>query len=135
MDKTLLGISMLFFLAFVVFMTFMVFNDQLTTAARASNQSFSPQRSLVFGWPLNLKADGKERAEITVFIRDNEGDAVPNRIVSAQTTLGTLDKDTVQADANGKAVFTLTSTTPGLAELEAFVDNTPITTRISIQFQ
>lgn len=135
MDKTLLGLVALFFVAFAVFMTFFFFNDQITTAARASNQSVSPQRSLVFAWPLNVKADGKEKSTISVFVRDEDGRAVADKNVRLTSTLGQLSSQSARSDKLGKVEVTLTSAQPGLAEIEAFVDNTPIRTKISIKFE
>lgn len=135
MDKTLLGLMMIFFLAFTIFITFVVFNEQFTSAARASNQIVSPDKSLVFAWPLALKADGKTESEVRVFIRDEDGKAVADRPVRLESSMGTVKEASVSTDNQGLAVFHMSSNTPGVAEIQSFVDNSPIRKKVSIKFE
>lgn len=135
MDKTLVGLMMIFFLAFTVFITFVVFNEQLSTVTRASTDFVSAEKSLVFAWPLSLKADGVEESEITVFIRSEDGRSIEGKTVTLETTLGEVLEDTVVTDKGGKALFTLTSSSPGVAEITAIVDNSTVTRTVSVKFE
>lgn len=135
MDKTLLGLMMIFFIAFTVFITFVVFNKQFTSAARASNQNVSSEKTYIFAWPLELKADGKTASEITIFVRDDEGKAIADKNVRMQSTVGELKEPSVVTDKSGRAAFHLTATAPGLAEIQAVVDNTPIRRKITVKFE
>ena len=135
MDKTLLGLMMIFFIAFTIFITFVVFNKQFTSAARASNQTISSEKSLMFAWPLDLKADGKETTLLTIFIRDEDGKAIPDKTVRIQSSIGTVREPASVTDKGGKALFHITSDAAGVAEIQALVDNTPIRRKISVKFE
>ncbi len=135
MDKTLLGLLMMFFLAFTVFMTFVVFNDQLTAVTRASTDVVSPEKTYTFAWPLTLEADGKTESEITVFVRNDEGKGISGKTVRLTSPVGEIKEPTFVTDANGKATFHISSGSPGLAEIEVVVDNNPIRNNVSIQFE
>lgn len=135
MDKTLLGLLMIFFLAFTIFMTFVIFNDQLTTVTRASTDIVSADKSLIFAWPLTLKADGKTETEVTIFVRNDEGKGISDRAVRLTSSVGTVKEAGATTDKAGKALFHLSSTTPGIAEIETVVDNNPIRKKVSIKFE
>ena len=135
MDKTLLGLMMIFFVAFTVFITFVVFNKQFTSAARASNQIISSEKSLMFAWPLDLKADGKDTTLLTIFIRDEDGKAIADKTVRIQSSIGTVREPASVTDKGGKALFHITSDAAGVAEIQALVDNTPIRRKISVKFE
>lgn len=135
MDKTLVGLMMIFFLAFTVFITFVVFNEQFSTITRASTDFVSAEKSLIFAWPLTLKADGTEESEITVFIRTEDGRAIEGKSVTLETTAGQVLEDTVVTDKGGKALFTLTSSSPGVAEITAIVDNITVNRTVSVKFE
>lgn len=135
MDKTLLGLLMIFFLAFTIFITFVLFNDQLTTVTRASTEVVSSDKSLIFAWPLSLQADGKTESEITVFVRNEEGKGISDKTVRITSALGEVKEQSATTDKTGKAIFHITSTTPGLAEIETVVDNNPIRKKVSIKFE
>lgn len=126
---------MIFFLAFTVFITFVVFNEQFSTITRASTDFVSAEKSLIFAWPLTLKADGTEESEITVFIRTEDGRAIEGKSVTLETTAGQVLEDTVVTDKGGKALFTLTSSSPGVAEITAIVDNITVKRTVSVKFE
>ncbi len=135
MDKTLLGLLMIFFLAFTVFITFVVFNDQLTAVTRASTDVVSQEKTYTFAWPLSLVADGKAESEITVFVRNDEGKGVSGKTVRLSSPVGTIKEPSVVTNTNGKAAFHISSSNPGVAEIEVVVDNNPIRNNVSIQFE
>jgi hypothetical protein len=134
MDKKLLGMMMLFFLAFTIFMSFILFNDQLTSVTRASTDIIASDKSLIFAWPLEVAADNTETSEVTVFVRNDEGRGISDKTVRLSTTVGSVQEAGVITDANGKAIFTISSGTPGVAEITAVVDNITIQRTVTIKF-
>lgn len=135
MDKTLLGLLMIFFLAFTIFMTFIVFNDQITTVTQASVQEVSADKSLIFAWPLTLKANGEDTSEITIFVRNEDGKGIAGKIVSLQTTVGDVKEPAGTTDSTGKVLFHISSSNAGVAEIQTLVDNNPIRKKVSIKFE
>lgn len=134
MDKKLLALMTLFVLAFIIFLSFILFNDQIVGATQASNKQVSATNSLLFAWPLEVQADSESISEITVFVRTDEGQAVPDRIVQLSTNVGTISEDSVVTDTSGKAVFTLSSAVPGIAQVQAVVEGIQLQRTVSIQF-
>jgi hypothetical protein len=135
MDKTLLGLMMLFFLAFTIFMTFVVFNQQLTSVTRASTETIAVEKSLIFAWPLTVKADGETASQITVFIRNEEGKGVAEKTVRLETTVGQVREPSVVTDKSGKATFRVVSSEQGLAEIRFIVDNSRIDRPVTVEFE
>lgn len=124
----------LFILAFIVFITFILFNDQIVGATQASNKQVSSTNSLIFAWPLEVSADGVTSSEITVFVRTDEGQAVPDKIVQLSTNVGTINEQSMITDNSGKALFTIQSATPGIAQIQAVADGIQLQRTVSIQF-
>jgi hypothetical protein len=60
---------------------------------------------------------------------------VPDKNVRVQTTVGELQETGAVTDKGGKVLFHVSSTTPGVAEIQAVVDNTPIRRKISVKFE
>jgi len=137
MDKRFTGLIFLFLLSFILFITLVVFNKQITTKLRAREETDpSVSKSLILAWPLNLSADSKSESVIQVVVRNAKGGKVANRVVNLTTTLGTLKETSVNAGASGIAEFHLTSDKPGLALIKATVDsNVPLTRQVTINFQ
>lgn len=126
MDKKLLGLLSIFFLAFTLFASLVIFNQPINQLTRAKEETdASPDDTLIIAWPLTIPADNKTQSSITVFVRNLNGGRLANKNVSVSSTLGTIKGGTVLSDKDtGKAEFQFTCDTPGLAELEAVVDNT-----------
>lgn len=137
MDKKLLSLMSLFILTFGVFAGVVVFNKPLTQLTRAKEEAIpSLKNSLVFAWPLELDADGTTASTITVFIRTDLSKPLTGKPVTLTSTLGAVKEQSVTTDAEGRAVFTLTSAEKGIAELQAFIDNTsPLERKISVKFK
>lgn len=137
MDKKLGGLLLVFFLLFTVFATVVLFNGQFTTFTRAK-EDFAPsaKASLLFAYPLLIKANGTEKSTINVFVRSDKGMPVKDKKLTITTSMGTLDKSEVTTDEKGKATTTLTSSTKGTAVIGAFIDQTlKITQTLSIKFE
>ncbi len=124
MDKKLTTLLILLVLFFSLFITNVIFNDQIKIFTRASEElNPSANKSLIFAWPLTAKADGKEKVIINVFIRNEKNQPLSNKVVSLSTNLGKIDIDTQNTDKSGKTTFNLLSNDPGIAKIEAIVDN------------
>ena len=123
MDKKLGGLLVLFFLLFAIFASSILFNQSLISFTRAK-EDFAPSAdtSLLFAYPLLVKADGKTKSTISVFLRSEKGMPVKDRKVVVSASIGDLDTANVTTDEKGKATVTLTSTSTGTASVTAAID-------------
>lgn len=137
MDKKLGGLLLVFFLLFTVFATIVLFNGQFTTFTRAK-EDFAPsaKASLLFAYPLLVKADGVAKSTVNIFVRSDKGMPVKDKIVTITTSVGALSETEATTDDKGKASVTLTSSTPGTATVEVFIDRTlKMTQTLSVKFE
>lgn len=124
MDTKLIGLLSIFFLVFGVFMTVLLFNDNLTTITKAKDELIpSSEKSIILAYPLSLQA-GNGQSKVTVWVRNKEGKGIPNQPVTLTTSLGTLDIQALNSDGQGRAIFTLSSQTAGTATLNATIAGT-----------
>ena len=139
MDKKLSGLLLAFFLLFTVFASVVLLSSsgQLTTFTRAKEDfAASAKASLLFAYPLLVKADGKTASTISVFIRSDKGMPVKDKKVVVTASLGDLNAVEVTTDEKGKATVTLTSISPGTSVIGATVDGaTKLTQPLSIIFE
>lgn len=137
MDRKLLIISIFFIVAFVLFSGFIVFREPIGRFTRAANITSRPsaQTSLIFAWPLTVKADGQSKSEVTVFVRDSDGRGLAEKPINLTASIGNIDTPRAITDATGKAVFNITSTTTGVAKIEALVDNVNLQRSLTVKFE
>lgn len=136
MDKKFIGLISLFFLTFGVFSATVLFNKPLTQLIRAKEDiAPSTANSLIFAWPLTVNADGKSTSSVTVFVRTTTDKPIANKQVSIASTLGSFKNNIETTDNGGKATFTLTSDTKGIADIEAAIDNDKIQQKVSVKFE
>lgn len=137
MDKKLLGLVTLFFLSFLFFISIVLFNKPLTQLTRAKEDiQPSSANSLIFGWPLTAKADGKDEVNINVFVRSANNKLIPNKTVRLETNLGNIRILSDISDKGGKTSFVLTSDSTGLAEINAVIDNSiPLSKKLTVKFE
>ncbi|OGK18517.1 hypothetical protein A2866_00900 [Candidatus Roizmanbacteria bacterium RIFCSPHIGHO2_01_FULL_39_8] len=137
MDKKLVALLFLFFVAFGFFSAVTVFNKPITQFTRAKEEILpSASKSKIIGWPLTLKADGQTESTISVFVVSESDKPLTDKSVKLLSTLGQVKEQSVTTDGNGKAEFHLVSTTPGTAEIEAEVDpSIKVTQKVTIQFE
>lgn len=137
MDKKLIALMLVFFLAFILFTSIVIFNKPLSRLTRAKEEFLpSPENSLIFAWPLTAKADGKTMVLINIFVRNNNNIPLPNKKVSVISTLGNINEIQATTDKAGKASFNLTSHTVGLAEISAIINNQiKLNQTISVKFE
>ena len=136
MDNKLLGLTFVVIAAFAIFLGFVFLNEPLSNLIRASGEKEpSSQNSLIFAWPLQVVADGKSTSEITIFVRDEEGRGLAGHEVNITASSGSIQEGLLTTDSQGKAIFHIFSQSPGVAKIEALVDNTKLQRSISVQFQ
>ncbi len=136
MDKKLVGLVALFFLSFLFFLSVVLFNRPLSNLIRAKEDTLpSAQSSLLFVWPIDSKADGQSQVKIDVFVRSDSNKQLSNKQVRVSSTLGEVQPASAISDKSGKASFTLVSSTPGIAEVSAIADSTPLTSKITVRFE
>lgn len=137
MDKKLLIIGILFIVTFIIYIVIAFFRIPIFSFTQAANENRAADisTSLIFAWPLELSSTSEEPSEITVFIRDNEGRGIPEKQVRVTSTLGELQGSPSITDDQGKVTFLLTSSAPGVALVEAYVDNRKLQKTISVQFE
>lgn len=137
MDKKLAGLISLFFLAFFVFISILVFGKPLSRFTRATEDTQpSASKTLIFAWPLTTATAGTGVVKVDVFVRSESGKPIENREVFAKTTLGSLDPTVGTSDKNGKTSFSLKSPTQGIAEVSAVIDNSiQITQTVTVKFE
>lgn len=103
--------------------------------ASVSQRSFSVDNSYLFVTPLRAKANGMEKIRINVFILNNQGLGVMGK----EVFLGIDQKINIEVvqgvtDNYGKAVFDVSSTTPGEYYLEVKVDGKILPQKAHLSF-
>jgi len=136
MNKKLSLLLSIFFISFLLFVSFVIFEKPLSGLTRAKEEFLpSINQSLIIAYPLTVKADGKSKSEISVFIRSTIGTPVLNTTVNLTSTLGNINPTSSITNKEGKASFTITSEQPGIASVEAKVNNQSLDKKISILFK
>ena len=122
MDKKLSGLLIVFFLLFGIFASFVLFNSKLLSITRAkTDYTPSVKTSLLFAYPLLLKADGTTKSTISVFVRNDKGMPVNNQKISITASVGQLTMAEITTDDKGMATTVLTSTRPGTSIIGATI--------------
>jgi len=139
MDKKLGGLLAVFFLMFVVFITVLYLSNsnQLVSFTRAK-EDYQPsaKASLVFGYPLLVKADGTSKSTINIFIRSDKGMPVKNQELVVTTTFGDLSTTNVATNDQGKVSVTISSARAGTATITALIGGTTkVDQTLSIKFE
>ena len=136
MDKKFSGSLIAFFLLFLVFIALVVFNKPISRFTRAKEDFvLSSQKSLIFAWPLTVKADGKSKTQINVIIRSSNNKLIQNKQTTVRSTLGVVKIISSVTDSGGKSSFELSSTVPGIAEITAYADNVLLGKKLTIKFE
>jgi len=135
MDKKLAGLVLVFLLTFTLFISSLVLQKPLSKFTKAKEEFLaSPQKSLIFAWPLSLPADGKTEGTINVFVRNDKENPLSNKRVNLTTSLGTLKESQPVSDKQGRTEFKISSTSPGVAQIKANVDGVELVQKVSIEF-
>jgi len=137
MDKRLGALLVVFFLLFTTFASSILFSSQLSSITRAK-EDYAPsaKTSLLFAYPLLLKADGTTKSTITIFIRSDKGMPVKDKKVTITASIGQLNTSEITTDDKGKATVTLTSTKPGISTVGGTIDGSlKMSQSLSITFE
>ncbi|MBI2641774.1 Ig-like domain-containing protein [Candidatus Roizmanbacteria bacterium] len=138
MDKKLTGLILIFILTFSVFSALLVFREPITQYTRAK-EDITPDaaKSTILAWPINdIKATGSDVSNISVFVRSINGRPLENKSVSLSSSIGTVNAISDTTNKNGEAKFTLSSSSPGVAEVLATVQpDIQLTQKVSIEFE
>ena len=122
MDKKLVALFSIFLLFFLSFVSVVFLNKDILLFTRAKTAyKPSPSTSIILAWPLRTKIN--KPSVITVFIRDEKGHPVKDQRVRLESSLGVVKASAEKTDKEGKITFTLTSSKPGKAVVNAFVNN------------
>jgi hypothetical protein len=137
MDKKFIFLSLVFFLLFALFLSMIVLNQPLRRLTRAKEEFIpSKKTSMILAWPLTAVADGKTNVSVNVFVRNANNLPLNNKKVNLTTTLGEIKEIQSVTDKNGKSTFILNSTSPGMAELKAVVDNqVELEQKLTVKFE
>lgn len=135
MDRTLVSLLSIFFIAFVLFAAAAMFRDPLSNVLRAKDESVpSEEKSIILAWPLQLASDNQSSSTVSVFVISKTNRPLSNKNISLSTTQGTLNQNLNVTDKEGKATFSFRCDTPGTAQLSALIDNSiPIQQSVSIR--
>ncbi len=100
------------------------------------NANLSLENSYVFASPIAATADGTSIIRITVFLLNNQGLGVAGKNVSLKIT-GSVNVANTQptSDNMGRAIFDLTSSTPGSYTVSAEVEGVLLPQTVSISFR
>jgi len=100
-------------------LTFVVLNLNQTKTINSKATGFSTnsitlENSYLFASPLQAKADGKESIRLTIYLLDSRGVGIPNlpANVSVNSPVVITPVQLI-TDDSGKAVFDLSSSSPG----------------------
>lgn len=95
--------------------------------------SASEATSVLYAYPLTIKADGSTQSKIDIFISSENSAPLSSKKVTATTTLGTIAPTTVMTDKMGHASYTLVMLEPGIATINFSVDSIPFSKQITIK--
>lgn len=136
MDKKLLVLAIIFFLAFSINLSLIVFESPINRTIKATaEQSVSAKQSMVLAWPYLVLADGNASSIVSIFIKSDSGSPIANKQVILRTNFGNLKNSSATTDNTGKVEFSISSDIEGVAEIEALVDNNRLDTTVSIKFR
>jgi hypothetical protein len=121
--------------------------DEITYSAEAMGITISqtvsakfvtvdPDESTISVNPENVQANGEEESQITVTTRDEDGDALQGARVVLDDLNGSsvIDDTEMITDADGQAVFTVTSETPQIVNYKITAEDIEFPDNISVGF-
>ena len=140
------SLAVIFLGLFVFLVSFLAFNfskGRVVFFGKAENPGiFSATNSYLFGSPLLAKSGG-EQIRITVFALDKSGRGVKGKPVSVeckdpvtcQTSNVTIRSVQAVTDNLGRAIFDISSASPGQFEIQAKVEGVAIPQTVTVSFQ
>jgi len=135
---------LIIFLVFLLSVSFFWIYEAKIFVGRASisQTSFSVDNSYVFATPLRAKANNQEKIRVTVFVLSNQGlgvygkQVVVGHVGTGRDLSPPLNIETIQGltDQLGKAVFDISSNSPGEYYLEVKVEETVLPQKVRLSF-
>ncbi len=125
----------------LILIAFNVATVRISYFGRASSGSggapiLSRENSYLFASPVTASADGASIVRVTVYILNSQGLGISGQKIlltpSKQLTIGQTQPTT---DSFGRAIFDLTSSTPGDYTISAAVASVSLPQTVSILFQ
>ncbi|MBM4402747.1 MAG: Ig-like domain-containing protein [Candidatus Cloacimonetes bacterium] len=105
--------------------------------ASVSQTTFSVDNSYVFATPLRAKANSQEKIRVTVFVLNNQGlGVVGKQVIVGHDFSLPLNIEGIQTltDQLGKAVFDISSNSPGEYYLEVKVEGVTLPQKVRLSF-
>ena len=104
-------------------------------ASTVNQSSIVLENSYLFASPLQAKSDNKEKVRLTVFILDGRGLGVPNQTIDLSTSpkISITEVQNI-TDDSGKAIFDLSSNTPGRFDVAAKTKNGTVPQQVKVVF-
>ncbi|MDP3994717.1 MAG: hypothetical protein Q8P91_02720 [bacterium] len=137
--KITFGLFALFILILLVLLGVYLVKQRSTIIPRAygpgGDAAADLANSYIFVSPLQALAGG-EKIRVNIFILDNSGRGLSGKTVAIGNT-SVLKVDAIQSksDEIGKAVFDISSITPGVFLIEASVDGAILPQRVNVTFK
>lgn len=129
-------LGILFFVIFLGFTGYILTNGSIAQFTRADiAKDASLQKSLIFAWPMSIAADGNSAVEITIFARNENNEGMAEKSVKIITSVGVVKEGEQLTGPDGKAVFHISSSASGIAEISAFIDNRRLLRDITVEFK
>ena len=113
---------------------YVLFTGPLSTFTHAVVPlSVSEVNTTIYAYPLKIKADGRTQSKIDLFVANSDSLPVPNKIVVASSTIGTLSPTNALTNNMGHASYILTMEEPGIATIQFTVDSVLLGKQITVQ--
>ncbi len=137
MDKKLIVLLLIFFSFFSLFSVIVTSRRTSGFFTRASEENNpSAEKSLILAWPLTVNLKQPSEVKITVFVMNNKQIPLVNKKVTLISNIGRFKENNLMTDKLGKAEFFLINDSPGIANIEAIVnDNIVLKNKVSVKFE
>ncbi|PJE63391.1 hypothetical protein COU89_03605 [Candidatus Roizmanbacteria bacterium CG10_big_fil_rev_8_21_14_0_10_45_7] len=131
-QRQLVLLYILFFLLAASTIGIMMFEQPVQRIIRASSTDPSREKSLILAD--KILARPSDKVQITVFIRNDQGEALPNKSVQVRVDNGLLTSTTAITDDSGKAIFTLGSNGAEKSVVTASTEGIDVSNTITVYF-
>ncbi len=130
-DNKFMGLVGIFFLVFGLFAVNVFFGRNLKTI-RAKNAVPSAEKTSIFASAREIAANGTDKATISVFVRDADGNGISDTPVTVTSTVGTIAPSQESTDKSGIVSFFLTCTSTGVAQITAQAKGVAVGNAVSV---
>lgn len=131
-QRQLILLYILFFLLAASTVAIMMFERPVQRIIRASSTDPSNQKSLILAD--KILARPSDKVQITVFVRNEQGEGLPNKSVQVSADKGLFTSTTAITDDSGKATFTLGSNGAEKSVVRASTEGVDVSNSITVYF-